>query len=260
MNIQTFGGGKRCQAAAQLLSNDTFCSIAEANGISDIKILPIPSTKDGMRVTGTEIPLSSVTEELTKSSYLVAYGIPKELKELLDERKIRYYDGACDEDFLVENAYLTAVGALSYIFDSFDKIPRDMKFGIIGFGRIGSALARILLFLGARLRIFTSKSLTRIELGEVGIDNSEIEVFGIDFSLPSDVDVLINTAPCDLSKFFPNKKTPIGVRVLNLASGNCFPGILGIEELPSLPGRMFPESAGKSYAEFAIRKLDGENT
>ena len=252
MNIEVFGGGERCRAASRVLSAVDF---SDAPYIEDIKILPIPSTKDGERITGTEIQISDLLDKLSYGSFVIGYGIPKEIKSRIEEVCVGYYDGAEDEEFLVENAYITAVGTLSYLLSSSKKIVRDSSFGVVGYGRIGSALSRLLLFLGAKLRIFSSKPLTRIELGAFGIESSEIKLGGFDFSDLSGIDFLINTAPCNLSRAFPDKRVPEGMRVLDLASGDSFPGVVGVEYLPSLPGRLYPESAGEAYAKFAARAI-----
>ena len=71
----------------------------------------------------------------------------------------------------------------------------------------------------------------------------------------SGVDILINTAPKDMSKSFPEGKVLKGVRVIELASGDNFHGVEGIEALPSLPGKMYPVSAGRAYAEATLKFL-----
>ena len=73
----------------------------------------------------------------------------------------------------------------------------------------------------------------------------------------SGIDILINTAPRDMSPSFPDGKVPAGMRVLELASGKNFSGVEGVEELPSLPGRMHPSSSGLAYAEATLKFLNG---
>ena len=42
---------------------------------------------------------------------------------------------------------------------------------------------------------------------------------------------------------------------MDLAIKDCFDGIDGVEYLPSLPSRIFPESAGLAYARAIERHL-----
>lgn len=245
MNIEIFGEGERQKSAAKFLSNENL-------DFDSVKLLPIPSSRDGEHITGTEIRLEDFLEEVKSGDFVIAYGLPLAFRENLKARGILCYDAACDEEFLVENAYITAVGTLGYILTESKKIPADMKFGIIGYGRIGSCLARLLLFFGASVKIFSSKKLTRIELGFCGIETPDVEVLAFNSENVSGLDFLLNTAPTNLSHLFPEKQVPGDMRVIDLASGDSFPGISGVEYLPSLPNRMYPSSAGTVYAKRAL--------
>ncbi len=245
MNIEVFGESERQKSAEKLL-------LGESLDFDSVKLLPIPSSRDGEHITGTEILLTDFLKEVEKGDFVIAYGLPEAFKETLGSRGILCYDAAFDEDFLLENAYVTAIGALGYILSTSKKVPGDMKFGIIGYGRIGSCLARLLLFLGARVKIFSSKKLTRIELGFCGIETPEIELSDFSDENLSGLDFVLNTAPTNLSYLFPEKRVPFGMRVVDLASGDSFPGISGVEYLPSLPNRMYPVSAGEAYAKRAL--------
>ena len=245
MNIEIFGESERQKSAQKLL-------LGESLDFESIKLLPIPSSKDGEHITGTEILLKDFLNEVKKGDFVIAYGLPELVKETLASRGILCYDAANDEDFLFENAYVTALGTLGYILTNSKKTPQDMKFGIIGYGRIGSCLARLLLFLGAKVKIFSSKKLTRIELGFCGIDSPEIKVSDFSDMNISELDFILNTAPTNLSYLFPEKQVPVGMRVIDLASGDSFPSVSGVEYLPSLPNRMYPASSGVMYAKRAL--------
>jgi len=248
MNIEIFGGSERVRSAKNaLLESDC--------GVESIKLLPVPSSRDGVHITGTEILFDDFLEGIESGSFVIGYGIPQFVKDGITARNAACYDAGNDECFLVENAYITAIGALTYLLQSVKKIPCDLKFGIIGYGRIGSALARLLLFLGARVKIFSSKKLTRIELGLCGIDSPAVDLATLESSAFLGLDVIFNTAPTKLSHLFPKRSLPCGVRVFDLASGDSFPGVRGVEYLPSIPDRMYPESAGKTYAACALAAI-----
>ena len=245
MNIEIFGEGERQKSAEKLLS-------CESVDFDSVKILPIPSSRDGEYITGTGIRFDDFINDLKRDEFVIGYGLPKEIREKAEAKGAVCYDAANDEKFLVENAYITALGTLGYVLTTAKRIPSDMKFGIVGYGRIGSCLTRLLLFLGASVRIFSSKKLTRIELGVFGIETPELEVSDFKCENISELDFLLNTAPTNLSYFFPEKRVPPSLRVVDLASGDSFPGISGVEYLPSLPNRMYPESAGAVYARRAL--------
>ena len=71
----------------------------------------------------------------------------------LNEKMFSTYDLSADEDFLCKNAVLTAEGALwAAMKDSPDAL-RDACCLVIGWGRIGGALAKMLTALGAEVTV-----------------------------------------------------------------------------------------------------------
>ena len=248
MSIETYGTGERIRCAARLSSG---------LGLPHLVILPVPTTRDKKHVANTDIPLADTLVNVGAESVVVGYGLPDFYKARLEKLGAAFLDLSLDEQFLEENAYITAIGALGYILTSTKGSPDAFKIGVVGYGRIGSRLVRMLLFLGARIRVYTSKVLTRLDLGECGIDSvcvSEWDGGVYDFS---GLDILINTAPKDMSASFSGKNYG-NMRVIELASGNNFEGIAGVEKLPSLPDRMYPESAGAAYIS-ALKRFLGKN-
>lgn len=250
MNLETYGTGERLVAAARLCSRLP---------IEHLVLLPVPTTKDNVYVTKTDTPLISTLCNGGEGSVFVGYGLPEEYKKDAESRGSVVLDLSCDETYQKENAILTAHGALGYILSSNKSAPPDVVFGIIGYGRIGSRLAEMLLFLGARVRIFTSKLSVARSLGECGVESVCVprECCSYDFS---GIDILINTAPKDMKEAFGGGKIPDGMRVIELASGKNFDGVAGVEYLPSLPEKMYPDSAGASYARAVERFIFREGT
>ena len=54
---------------------------------------------------------------------------------------------------------------------------------------------------------------------------------------------------------FRSGALPLGVRVIELASGENFKGVSGVERLPAIPERMYPESAAGAYADAVKRRI-----
>ena len=241
MTIETYGVGKRLRAAARLC--------ASLSG-EHIILLPVPTTKDGKHITATEILLYDTLSGVDEKTHIFGYGLPEEYKKRAEEPGAKVIDLALDEDFLIENAKITAAGALGYILTSTETAPSELSVGVFGYGRIGSALVRLLLFLGAHVRVYTSRKEVRMELARCQIDSEDVGACNF-----SGLDLLINTAPTDMRSYFPLGVLPLGLRVIELASGDNFHGIEGIENLPALPERMFPESAGKAYFAAVKRAL-----
>ena len=184
---------------------------------------------------------------------MLGYDIPKGCIEVLEDRGATVCDALGDEIFLSRNAELTALGTLGVMLTSSKKAISELRVGIIGYGRIGKQLLRILLFLGAEVKVFTRKNSTRVDLCSYGVDaemSSEGNYGGLDF--------LINTAPEQILDEKKTRRALADGRIIELASGVNFPDLSGITRLGGIPGLMYPISAGRIYAEAALRYEGGE--
>ena len=175
MEICTFGVGGR-----QLVCEKELSKISESR-YARLVLLPIPTTKDSEHISSTDTPLEKILDFVGDGVLVAGYNIPDGLGEKILSLGGEIYDAALDEDFLLENAEITAEGALGRVLCDFKKAPRDLSVGVVGYGRIGKALTRLFLFLGARVKIYTRKESTRIYLAECGIESSHGECVA-DFS------------------------------------------------------------------------------
>ncbi len=244
MIIENYGAGERCAETLRLLLlADSKKELSPR--IKRCILLPIPTTRDRIHLSGTDKLLLEVFAEVKEGDLVAGYGIDDESKLLMRSLGAIVYDALDDEDFLSENAEETAIGALGYILSTSKKTPKDTRFAIVGYGRIGSRLVRLLLFLGGSVKVYTGSEKTSVCLGECGID---VQLVARGVPLPkTDADILINTAPTDLSASFPEGKLPKGLRVIELASGENFRGVEGVERLPGIPDRSYGKSAGRTY-------------
>ena len=240
MIIHTYEKGGRGVACADYLRENI-----AGLGIDEVIILPIPTTRDLLHLKDSDILLADIEKTVSRGTFVIGYLLPESFRDSMQSRGAIVYDAGRDEEFLVKNADLTAICTLGILLDTETRVPREMTFGIVGYGRIGKKLVRMLLFLGAGVRVYTSRDNMRLELCEFGVASSmsakEADLDGLD--------VLINTAPAVIfdtgNGAFPEK-----LRVIDLASGENFPGI-EVERYPSVPARMFPVSAGVILGEAA---------
>ncbi len=239
MIIHTYEVGGRGEACAEYLR-------AHSDGLSAQRalILPIPTTRDNIHLNGSDVLLSDILKSAERGMLVIGYGMPPDFSDALVSLNASVFDANDDELFLLKNAELTAMAALGILLTTESRAISDMSFGIVGYGRIGKKLARMLLFHGAQVRIYTSRDATRLELGGLGVDASaSSKDAGLD-----GIDVLINTAPAVI---FENG-VPECIRVIDLASGDNFPGRT-VEKYPSVPAKMFPKSAGLALGSAAVR-------
>ena len=237
MTIETYGNERRLRSAAMLLRGDN--SLSEKNFI----LLPIPTTKDGQYIKGTSLRLDEALSTADESTLVVGYSLPDCFADEAKGLGAKVLDLSGDEKFLSENAHITAIGALIDIFSGETRAPRDTKIGIMGYGRIGKELVRLLLFAEGEVRVYTSSPSTCFSLCEFGIDALCVPRFGGEMLDTSDLDYFINTAPRDLSALLPKRPTS---KLVELASGDNFCGIEGVKRLPSVPENILPESGGRA--------------
>jgi dipicolinate synthase subunit A len=222
-----------------------------------ITILPIPFTRDGVHLSKSDMKIESLFERDVGRGLYIGYDIPKKLCDFVEARGSVVIDVKRSESFLLKNASLTAEGTLGYILTNFNKLPRDLRIGIIGFGRIGRELTKLLLFLKTgKLIIYTSTESKGLFLAENTVDTRLVN-----YTCPDtvrhgffDIDILINTAPKRLigAMDLDDLKS---ASVIELASGDNMPKGLEYTPLMSIPANMYPESGGRVYYESAMENL-----
>ena len=245
MQIKVYENSHRAEKCRELLEASRLVS-----RFSEVIILPIPTTRDGVTVNGGDISLLDAVSYADADTLVVGYGVPDEVCEVLSSFGATVCDVSQDEDFLVENAHLTAVAALGIILSGERCAPADLRVGIVGYGRIGRSLAEKLLYLGAEVRVFTRRDKLRMELAESGIGVGSFPLAGAELE---GLDLLVNTAPAAVMSECGDEVC--SVRIMDLASGAVFPNGARVFRYPSLPARVFPESAGRAFAESVERFL-----
>lgn len=243
MIIHSYENSLRSDACIEYLrSTDVFDSI------DNVILLPIPTTKDKSTILNTKVYINEVLELIYGKTLISGYGLPSEFIHNARERGALAFDLSCDEEFLLENAELTALCTLGIYLGTTKSSPRDIHVGVVGYGRIGKRLTNLFLYLGADVRVFTSREETRLDLCENGVRAS---VSGRDYDL-SGLDILINTAPAAI---FKKDRIPADLRIIDLASGDNFGSDPRVEKYPSIPAKMFPSSAGKAWGRAIERYL-----
>lgn len=251
MTVSLYGEDRRLEYCRELLFP------REYPGISRVILLPIPTTRDGAHILGTDLAFSEFCLDIRAQDLIVGYMLPREIREAAAAVGGAVLDISSDEKYVAENAHLTAIGTAARLLENGESALSDMNIGIIGYGRIGEKLAHILMFFGARVKVFTSKSEVRRRLCMLGVNGadyfSELDMA----DAFHDLDILINTAPARLI----TESLAIslfGKRVIELASGDNMPASLQVERMPSVPSVMFPKTAAKTVFD-AIERAVGIN-
>lgn len=200
-------------------------------------LLPVPSFgADGKLTGGGE--LQTLLPQLSRNICVIGGN--------LNHPTLRDYaviDLLQDDTYVSVNAAITAHCAIGHAISRLPVTLDNCPVLVIGWGRIGKCLAKLLAGLGAQVTVAARKSADRamaIALGYHGISTDAID--------PAPYRVIFNTAPVMV---LPNGGNALKI---DLASR---PGIGGTNVIwaRGLPGKDAPESSGKLIAESVLCKL-----
>lgn len=222
---------------------------------SDIFLLPVPTTQDGITVyaplTGRIILLSDI--EAMADERLVLTG-----NRALKVSKCVDY---CRSDaHAIRNAVPTAEGAIALAISNTPFTLWNSRVLVIGYGRVGKIMAHRLHVLGSKVTVSARKS----------TDFSLIETYGMSHIRTADIalyaddfDIIFNTVDAPVLDYALPHLT--GKLIIDLAST----AVVNAEEArkvgvnyikaPGLPGKTAPVTAGKILTE-TVLELIAQNT
>lgn len=234
--------------------DDTHAGLHDALQQAEAVILPMPALLDGGHIRSAQpLPVEAVRQSLPRGTRVFGGLLP----EGLFPEHIQY-DYAHDGSLAVQNAALTAEGALALALTELPCALSGNSVLVIGFGRIGTFLAEKLQRLGASV---TTACRKQADLGRASACGyASVRTGRYERGL-SQYDCIFNTVPAPV--FTPAQLEQLCCPVFDLASA---PG--GLPEdtpapefwhpAPGLPGRFAPESAARILKETILRTLSEE--
>ena len=173
-----------------------------------------------------------------------------------DLENYRTVDFLTDENYLAENAYITAECALDVALPYLPVTLRSCPVLIIGWGRIGKCLARLLQLVGADVTVAVRNATDRAMLTALGYQTSDIA------SLKENLGsfrLVYNTAPHPVISKKQSANFAENCILIDLASR---PGIDHEDVIIArgLPGIHFPESSGRLIARTFLKYYNKEET
>ena len=127
-------------------------TIKEAVASSDVVVGPIPLSSDRKNVSApfgrNNIDLDEFINEI-KGKHLIAGNI--NIKEKLDANNIAFTDILKREEFVVLNAIATAEGTIQIAMEETQRTIHGTKTLIMGFGRVGKVLSKMLHGIGSEV-------------------------------------------------------------------------------------------------------------
>ncbi|NLJ41655.1 MAG: dipicolinate synthase subunit DpsA [Clostridiales bacterium] len=220
----------------------------------NLLLLPIPYRNEQGNITiqksGISVRLSDIAESLGNYRPFIILGkADKSFSELAHKKELHYFDIVEDETFAILNAIPTAEGAIQKAMEMTNFTLHGSNILILGYGRIGRSLSRMLKGIGAKVTVEARKTEDLAWISENGY--TALHLDDLDRCLPFQ-DIIFNTVPHlileETSLGRLNKNTII-IDISSYPGGVDFAAAqeLGIEACLSLglPGKVAPKSAAE---------------
>lgn len=233
---------------------------------SDIFLLPLPPLRsDGslnapfareiIRFDNDELMLLAAKPVFTSMQEKLLRAYPA-------LRQGRVYDYAARDDFAIRNAVPTAEGALACAMGAYEGTVAGSRALVVGYGRIGKVLARLLHAVGAQVTVSARRAadLAYIEaLGYRAVRTDELQCV-------REYQLVFNTVPALIFDSDLLKNTAANTLIIDLASA---PGGVDFEAARvlkidaqralGLPGRCAPQTAGEIIKTTVCKMIEEVN-
>lgn len=228
-------------------------------------VLPLPATRDGLTVwcprePDCTVPLAELRDRLAADPRQRLWGgrLPASLTASLPTTQyVDYYDS---ESLQMGNAYITAEAALESAMELTEGTLRGSTVAVIGYGRIGKLLSRLLLALGVQVTVCARREEALLWAAAEGchplrLGDSTRPGGGL-FPLCYGHAVIFNTVPHRVLEREVLLRMEPGTLILDLASAPfgitdedmreaATTGTIRYVRAPSLPGTYAPREAGR---------------
>lgn len=212
-----------------------------------VTVVPEPDPKVGWLLL--DVPTKLPAEELETLLGKLPPGVTVAGGNLGALPGYRTVDLLKDPLYQAENAYITAECALSLAMGQLGRTIRGCPVLIIGWGRIGRCLAKLLGALGAEVTVAARREGHRALCQALGYQSGSADDLAGELK---DFRLILNTVPAPV--FSREALSGAAAVKLELASQ---PGLLGEDVIIArgLPGKYMPESSGELIARTCLRLM-----
>lgn len=227
-------------------------------------ILSVPASRNKKVInapfSNSDIVLSEKLFSNLKNKVVFA-GIVSSLIEDVKPSGLYIRDYYQREDFLIPNALLTAEGAVSIALKEYGKSIFSSRCLVVGFGRIGKILAKLLKNMGAKVTV-SARSVKDVSLAKIsGFETTNVSKI----NEKADFDLIFNTVPAlvlneDVLGYLSSARMIIDLASSPGGTDKLAAEELGIKLIPALgiPGKCFPEAAGEIIADVIYKMIEEE--
>lgn len=275
-SVSLLGCGSDCLPREEHSGSIRLCStLPKAAEHAAVLLLPLPSTRDGQTVwcprdASCTVTFDELAALLDRRPELLLFGgrLPAALTRQYPDRAVDYYHA---EALQLRNAYITAEAALMTAMQLTDRTLRGATVAVIGYGRIGRMLSRLLLALGADVTVCARREEALLWAATEGchplpLENTDRPCGGL-FPLCCGYSVIFNTVPahvltCEQLSHMEHgtllidlASAPFGVSDENVRLAAAESGLRYVRA-PSLPGSYAPRDAGRIIADCVLKDLN----
>lgn len=256
-NCQTsLFGLERCEQTGNRHQSQ---SLSEAVNGADFLLLPLPMEEEAQRLNAPFAQMPIALPELLECvpAHTPVFG--GKVREAWHRMHPNLYDYAEEETFQIQNAVLTAEGALQLAMKTMLGTLHGSRCLVIGYGRIGKVLAGMLHGLGAQVCVSARRPEDRAWIRAAGYE--ALETGALDGCLDG-MQMVFNTVPARILTDARLRELPPETPILDLAS---LPGGVDFEAARAqnrkvlhalaLPGKTAPAAAGEAIADTVLQML-----
>jgi dipicolinate synthase subunit A len=246
------------------LAQAVHCDLLTAAQQADVAVAPMSNTDDEGRIKVTLDPTAELRLDEAVFAALAGktlfIGIAKPIvQELAGRHSVRVVETAEIDEIAVLNSIPTAEGAILRAMTELPITIHGSSNVVVGFGRCGVTLARMLRGLGARVTVAARNPAQLARAYEMGLDIIHLDDIS---QAVQEVDVVYNTVPALVLTEQIIEALPQQAIIIDIASapgGTDFAaarrkGIKAFLDL-GIPGKVAPKTAGEILARTMPRLI-----
>ncbi len=255
--ICVIGNDLRIKYLKSMLNVQNNISYKEASVI----VAPIPFTRDDVYINQTDIKIEEFINDIITKNFnvmIVSGAISQDLKNTFSKYdNIKIYDVLDYEEIAILNNIPTAEGAIYEAIKNTDITICGSKCLVLGYGRIGKILSKMLSGIGANVSVEARKQSDLAYIKALGYNNIDINDLSCYLS---EFDYIFNTIPTKILDKEHIDLLKKDVCIIDLASK---PGLdyeyankqnINLVVALGLPAKIAPKSAAK-YIKDKIDEL-----
>ncbi len=247
--------------------SERICRINAVDGLEksyNAVVLPLPYTVDGESINVSDkynkIRIEELLKNFSAGTIVLAGKSDKKIEKYAEEKGIKVIDYFAREELQILNAIPTAEGAIQIAMQETPFTVHSSRCLVIGNGRIGKILAKMLSGLGAKVTVAARKNRDRAQVFSFGMEAIHTDRL---YEEIGRFDIIFNTVPILILDSDMLAKTNRNALIVDLASkpgGVDFDAArkMGIKVIwaLSLPGKVAPDTAGDIIGKTILNILD----